>query len=102
MELMREHIGDVTIVTLAGAQLDASSTGEFKSDITPMLEKHAQVIFDLSQLGFIDSSGLGALLFCLRHLQTRGGDLKLCNMSKSVRALFELVRMHRIFPIFET
>lgn len=102
MELMCEHIGEVAIVILAGAQLDASSAEEFKRDLAPLLEKHAQVIFDLSQLGFIDSSGLGALLSCLRCLQERGGDLKLCSMSKSVRALFELVRMHRIFHIFDT
>ena len=102
MELMHEHLGDVAVVTLAGAQLDASSVGEFKSNITPVLEEHAQVIFDLSQLGFVDSSGLGALLGCLRQIQARGGDLKLCSMSKSVRALFELVRMHRIFHIFDT
>jgi anti-sigma B factor antagonist len=82
--------------------LDASSAGEFKRDITRVLEEHSQIIFDLGQLGFIDSSGLGALLSCLRHLQARGGDLKLCNMSQSVRALFELVRMHRIFHIFDT
>ncbi len=102
MELMCEHLGDVTVVTLAGAQLDASSVGEFKRNITPVLDEHAQVIFDLSQLGFVDSSGLGALLGCLRQIQARGGDLKLCSMSKSVRALFELVRMHRIFHIFDT
>src|SRR5258705_6431347 len=102
MELMCEHIGEVTVVTLAGAQLDASSVGEFKRNITPVLEEHAQVIFDLSQLGFVDSSGLGSLLGCLRQVQARGGDLKLCGMSKAVRALFELVRMHRIFNIFDT
>ncbi len=102
MELMCEHIGEVTVVRLAGAQLDASSVEEFKRDIAQVLEEHAQVIFDLSQLGFVDSSGLGSLLFCLRQVQARGGDLKLCSISKSVRALFELVRMHRLFHIFDT
>jgi anti-sigma B factor antagonist len=102
MELMCEHIGDVIIVVLVGAQLDASTAGEFKRDIAPVLEAHTQIIFDLSQLGFVDSSGLGSLLSCLRQVQERGGDLKLCSMSKSVRALFELVRMHRIFHIFDT
>ena len=102
MELVCEYLDNVTIIALVGAELDAGTTEEFKREIAPVLEQHAQVIFDLSQLGFIDSSGLGSLLTCLRHLQTRGGDLKLCGMSKSVRALFELVRMHRIFHIFET
>jgi anti-sigma B factor antagonist len=102
MELMCDHLGDVTVVMLAGAQLDASSVGEFKRDIAHVLEEHAQIIFDLSQLGFVDSSGLGSLLACLRQVQERGGDLKLCSMSKSIRALFELVRIAWIFHIFDT
>ena len=35
-----------------------------------------------------------------RH--AKGGDLKLCNILPSVRTLFELVRMHRLFHIFDT
>jgi anti-sigma B factor antagonist len=50
----------------------------------------------------VDSSGLGAFISCLRKLNGKGGDLKLCGMSKQVRAVFELVRMHRIFEIFGT
>lgn len=102
MELMCEHIGDVMVVVLAGAQLDASTAAEFKSNIAPVLEAHSQVVFDLSHLLFVDSSGLGALLSCLRHLHAKGGDLKLCGMLPPVRALFDLVRMHRIFHIFDT
>jgi len=102
MELTCEHSGDVTIVVLAGAQLDASTAAEFKHDIAPVLDTYAQVVFDLCQLEFVDSSGLGALLSCLRQVHTRGGELKLCGMSKPVRALFELVRVHRIFHIFDT
>ena len=102
MELMCECIGDVMVVVLAGAQLDASTAEEFKRDITPVLEAHTQVVFDLSQLGFVDSSGLGAFLSCLRHVHARGGDLKLCSLPQPIRALFELVRMHRIFHIFDT
>jgi anti-sigma B factor antagonist len=60
------------------------------------------VILDLGRLRFIDSSGLGAMLSCLRQLNAAGGDLKLCGMSKAVRAVFELVRMHKIFDIYGT
>jgi anti-sigma B factor antagonist len=60
------------------------------------------VVFDLRELRFVDSSGLGAILSCLRQLNAKGGDLKLCEMTKPVRALFELVRMHKIFDIYVT
>ena len=62
----------------------------------------AKLVFDMNALRFVDSSGLGALLSCLRQVHSSGGDLKLCEMAKTVRALFELVRMHRIFEIYSS
>jgi hypothetical protein len=38
----------------------------------------------------------------LRKVNAKGGDVKLCGMSKQVRGVFELVRMHRIFDIYGT
>jgi anti-sigma B factor antagonist len=102
MEMTVEKLGDVTIVQLLGEQLDASNAKDFKRDIAPILSTASKVVFDLSQLRFVDSSGLGAMLSCLRQLNSTGGDLKLCGLSKPVRALFELVRMHRIFDICDT
>ena len=102
MELASERIGDVTVVVLPGEQLDAGNAKEFKRDIAALLEPSSKVVFDLGELRFVDSSGLGAILSCLRQLNAKGGDLKLCEMSKPVRALFELVRMHKIFDIYGT
>jgi len=102
MELTTEKIGDVTVVVLPGEQLDASNAKEFKRDVTPLLEPNGKVIFDLTGLRFVDSSGLGAFLSSQRHLNATGGDLKLCGMTKPVRSLFELVRMHKIFDICGT
>ena len=99
MELTTEKIGDVTVVVLPGEQLDASNAKEFKRDIAPLLEPQGKAIFDLAEVRFVDSSGLGAFLSSLRQLNATGGELKLCGMTKPVRALFELVRMHRIFDI---
>jgi anti-sigma B factor antagonist len=102
VELTIEKIGDVSIVELVGEQLDASNAKEFKQEIAPVIAANAKMVFDLGRLRFIDSSGLGAILSCLRQLTAAGGDLKLCGLSKPVRALFELVRMHRIFDIYGT
>ncbi|MBX7219093.1 MAG: STAS domain-containing protein [Blastocatellia bacterium] len=102
MPLTTEEMNGVLVVTIHEKALDASSVKQFKTDMTPVLEHAKLVIFDLSQLEFVDSSGLGAILSCLRQLTGKGGDLKLCGMTKPVRALFELVRMHRIFDILNT
>jgi anti-sigma B factor antagonist len=102
MELTVEIIGNVSVAKIPGETLDAGSAKEFKAAAAPMLTPGAKVIFDLTGLRFIDSSGLGALLSCLRQLNGVGGDLKLCGTSKPVRALFELVRMHRVFELCNT
>jgi anti-sigma B factor antagonist len=102
MQATVERVDDVIVVVLPGESLDASNAKEFKQGMSPLLRAQAKVVFDLEQVQFVDSSGLGALLSCLRQLTTAGGELKLCGMSTPVRNLFELVRMDRIFAIFST
>lgn len=99
MELSIQQIGGISFAAVPGETLDAGSAKEFKAAATPLLVSGARLVFDLSGLRFVDSSGLGALLSCLRQLNANGGDLKLCGASKPVRALFELVRMHRVFEL---
>ncbi len=102
MEIPVQSFDGVAVAEVPVEELDASNAGEFKRDIAPVLQVYPHLVLDLRQLRFVDSSGLGAMLSCLRQLSARSGDLKLCGMSKQVRALFELVRMHRIFDIYNT
>lgn len=102
MEMVLDKTGDITVVHIPFEELDASNADRFKSELAPVLQSNTKVVLDLSRMRFIDSSGLGAMLSCLRQLSARGGDLKLSGMTAQVRATFELVRMHRIFDIFNT
>jgi anti-anti-sigma factor len=102
MQLPIERAGDVAIVVLPVDELDASNSVEFKRDIGPVLDANAKVALDLSRLRFIDSSGLGSFLSCLRKLNAKGGDLKLFHVSRGVRTIIELVRMHRMLDILDT
>lgn len=102
MEMMIEELGDVGVVVVPLEELDAGNTAAWKRDMAPLLEAHTKLALDLAKLRFVDSSGLGAFLSCLRKLKAKGGDLKLFGMSKAVRAVFELVRMHRVFDICAT
>ncbi len=90
------------ILHICSENLDASNVDTFKQQIQPHLDGNQVVLVDMSQLNFVDSSGLGSLLACLRHMNNKGGKLKLVGMTKPVHSLFEMVRMNRIFPIYET
>jgi anti-sigma B factor antagonist len=87
---------------VAQAGFDAGNSAEFKREVAPLMEATSKLVHDLSRPRFVDSSGLGAFISCLRKLNAKGGDVKLCGMSRQVRTVFELVRMHRIFDIYGT
>ena len=100
MELAIDNIGDIAAVAVPVDELDESNASELKRDIAPVLQANTKVVLDLSRVRFMDSSGLGAMLSCLRTLSARNGELKVCGMSKQVRGAFELVRLDRIFEIY--
>lgn len=102
MEVLVERKENLAVVKVNGRALDAGNAPAFKEQMSSAIEANARVVLDVSSLEFLDSSGLGVILSCLRQLTAKGGDMKLCGMTKPVRALFELVRMHRIIEVYNT
>jgi anti-sigma B factor antagonist len=87
----------VLVVALREDNLDASNVQAFKDTMHALVQAHHKVVLDMDGVKFIDSSGLGALISYLRQQTARQGDLRLCNLSGTVQALFELMRMQRVF-----
>jgi anti-sigma B factor antagonist len=94
--------GDVLVLELREDNLDASNVREFRDAAQSLMQDRTRVVLDMAGVKFVDSSGLGALISCLRQANGRKGDFRLCEMSRTVRALFELMRMHRVFNIHDT
>lgn len=99
MKLASETIDGVDVVEIPVQALDADTAREFRRHMEERTRDGGRLVLDLCQVEFVDSSGLGAILSCLRQLNAKGGDLKLCGLSAAVRAMFELVRMHRVMEI---
>jgi len=101
MKIHSEPINDVVVVDILADSLDAGNTREFREAITPLITPGSTLVLNLETVRFLDSSGCGSILSCLRQLNANDGDLKVCGLQKQVRAVFELVRIHRIIDIFE-
>ena len=97
-----ETQSDIKTFRVNESQLDASTAKAFKEDIFAQLGDVRCVIIDMSQVTFVDSSGCGAILSCLRKMSNQNGELCLCHVSKPVQTVFELIRMHRIVDIHDT
>lgn len=91
--------GDVFIAIPTQKSLDASNVQAFRNAIMPQFEQHHRIVLDLGNIEFMDSAGIGTLISCLRVVSERQGQLRLCSLSRAVRALFELMRMHRLFEV---
>ena len=102
MKIHAEPVNNVVVVDLLADSLDAGNTREFRETITPLINTYPTVILNLEKVSFLDSSGCGSILSCLRQLNAKGGDLKVYGLQKSVRSVFELVRIHLIIDIFDT
>ena len=92
----------VLVIQIQEDNLDASNVREFREEVQKLIRDNSRVVLDMSRLKFVDSSGLGALIACLRETNGRKGDFRLSELSRSVMALFELMRMHRVFSIHDT
>jgi len=59
-------------------------------------------LLDFSHTGYIDSSGLGALVTIARQVRELGGELRLAGLNDDLRSLFELTKLDTLFQIAET
>jgi anti-sigma B factor antagonist len=100
MKVVTTEARGVRVCLVDTSILDASVARDFKAEIQGLLKPNVKLVLDLSEVDFIDSSGLGALVSCLRQAHSMSGEIKLSGLRKPVRALFELVRMHRVFEVF--
>jgi len=94
-----KQIPGATVVKLIGDSLEADNVASFRSAMAPVLDRSPNLVLDLSNISFMDSTGLGAMLSCLRTVKAKGGNLKLTNLTAEVRQLFEMVLMDRVFEI---
>lgn len=89
--------GDISVIAPENDRLTAVNSTQFKQEVVAHVDDgHARLVIDLSEVSFVDSAGLGALVGVLKRIGARG-DIVVCGLSASVRQMFELTRMNRIF-----
>jgi len=100
--LSTETIEDVLVVRMTERRLDASKAPAFKTAIGGLIEDGAhRLVLDLRDVDFIDSSGLGVIVSCLKRLGP-AGNLAISGANSAVRRLFTLTRMDRVFSMHDT
>ena len=101
MQLNTETRNGKTLLRLKEERLDAQNSGQLRDTILRLLETgDAHLVIDLTDVRFIDSSGLGALLSGYKNATLRAGSFVLAGLQPRVQSMFELTRLHRVFEIY--
>lgn len=99
MQFQTQMIDTVHVLQPLGESIDSSIATAFKTRMVDSIQQgHHQIALDLSQVKFMDSSGLGAIVSILKTLG-ENGRLVLCHVNPAIRSLFRLTRFDRIIPI---
>ncbi len=94
--------GPWTVLRVREERVDAHNSGELKTCLLELLEKNVTALaVDLSQVRFIDSSGLGALLAGYKNANLRQARLLLVGVQPRVQSMFELTRLHHVFEMVD-
>lgn len=97
--LRAETEGEELVITLVG-ELDLSTAPELWAAIDDALAKdHIKLVLDLSDLRFVDSTGLGVFVRAGKELRTKGGALVLRSPGERVANLLALTRLEEVFEI---
>lgn len=102
MKIVQEPAGESIYRVTPSDRLDAVTASMLEAFLQAELQAgHTQLLLDLSEVTYLSSSGLRALLRTRRQAQAAGGDLMLAAMSPRVREIFEMIGFTDLFPVFD-
>jgi len=92
----------VKVVTVPGRRLDIRHIEAFRSAIEDVFVPDAQVVFDFSGVDKLEGAAIGDILEIKRELDNRNGHLKIAGLCKRIYRMFERLRIHQVFEIYDS
>lgn len=99
MQLLAVRQDDMLVVEVQESRIDAASAIQFKERMREVTQDPSpRVVVDMSRVGFLDSSGLGAVVAVMKLLGP-ARKLELAGLTPTVEKVFRLTRMDSVFTI---
>ena len=100
MTTSTRQVGCVTVVDISGRIELGGESAALRDMVCDLLSKgHIQILLNLGDVHYIDSSGLGALVSAFTTVRKQGGELKLLNLTNKVRDLMQITKLYTVFDI---
>ena len=101
MKATLRHVGSVSVVDLAGRITIGEGDVILREKVTELLDDgHKNIVLNLNKVSYMDSSGIGELVACMKRSKEKGGTVKLLNPSGKVYDLLLLIKLSEVFEIY--
>jgi anti-sigma B factor antagonist len=100
MKTSVRQVGGVTIVDISGEIILGEESAALRELVRDLLTKgHKKILFNLGEVHYIDSTGLGSLIGAFTSVRKQGGDLKLFNLTNKVQDVLQITKLFTVFDI---
>src|SRR5450432_3778220 len=101
MTTSTRQASSVTIVDISGRIVIGEESAALRDLVRDLLTKgHKKILFNLGDVDYIDSTGLGSLIGAFTSVRKQGGELKLFNLTNKVQDVMQVTKLYTVFDIF--
>ena len=102
VKLTSRQVGDITVIDAAGRITLGEGASAFRDMIRALAAKgNKKILLNLSEVSYIDSSGIGEMVSGFTTVTNNGGQLKLVGLSKRVKDLLQITKLYTVFEAFD-
>lgn len=102
MKVLTERKGDVTVLRLRGTLMGGPDSQVFEEVLSKAMgEGTSRVLVDMSDISWVNSTGLGILIAGHRTVAASGGALKLLHVSKRIESILMVTKLNTLFDNYD-
>jgi anti-sigma B factor antagonist len=102
VKLNIRQVGDVSVVDAVGRITLGEGSSALRDKIRDLVATgQKKVLLNLSEVSYIDSSGIGELVSAFTSVTNQGGQLKLLGLTKRVKDLLQITKLYTVFDVHE-
>ena len=101
MKIEDRLVNDVTILDVSGKITIGEGSIEVRNRVRSLLEEGKKdILLNLGNVSYVDSSGIGELVSCYTTVTNQGGQLKLLNLTKKMQELLAITKLLTVFDTY--
>ncbi|HEV3468400.1 MAG: STAS domain-containing protein [Acidobacteriota bacterium] len=102
LNIRERQAGDVTILDMDGKITIGEGSVSLRGAIRRLIEEgKKKILLNLSGVGYVDSSGIGELVSSYTTTSSKGGQLKLLNLTQKIQDLLAITKLLTVFDVYE-